>query len=342
MDECEDQCGKCDIDISVTQRSVTCSTCSLKFHTRCVKVSDAKYEMLKEEDTGILWFCRSCIRTTSNMIQHLANMKIRLNEVEAQRLKDHEEIQSITQKLADIEKTLSVVQSEKDEDLNSLREMVGDMLEDFPQNALRSCQPGYEETAQQVDNNCAAIQALELRMESIDEFKVGNNIFQNSTDLPDRTLAAVANEIEERNKRKRSVVLHNVPETYNASQDSKAVASIIQEVTGTAIEFDKLNDNPRIYRLGQQSTSRGRARSVKVHFKTTEDCDKVLLNVRKLSRSAKHSSIIIQPDMTPMQRKHLRILVSEKRRRNNLAVVNNEDPDWTISAGYLHRRTQYQ
>ncbi len=125
-------------------------------------------------------------------------------------------------------------------------------------------------------------------------------MWDQNTDLPDKALAAVANELEERNKRKRSIVLHNVPETYNVSQDIKTVENILHEITGKDIEFDKLNDSPRIYRLGPQSTlNRDRARTIKVHLKTAGDCDKVLLNMRKLSRSAQHSSIIIQPDMIP-------------------------------------------
>ncbi len=51
---------------------------------------------------------------------------------------------------------------------------------------------------------------------------------------------------------------------------------------------------------------------------------------------------LIRNHMTPMQRNHIKILVSEKKRRNNLAIANNEDPDWTISAGFLHRRRQFQ
>ena len=239
MEESDDHCGKCDIEFSASQRSIACSTCRLKFHTSCVRVSDAKYEILKEEDTGILWFCKSCIRTTSNMIHHLANMKIRLNEVEAQRVKDHEEIQSLSQKLADMEKTLSDIQSKKDEDLESFKEMVSEMLEDFPENTLMRCQSGFENTAKQIEDNCSAIQELELQMNCIKETQdlMDRNISPNYSTLPDRSLAAVANELEERNKRKNSIVLHNVPETSNPTDDVKAVKNIIQEVTGREVEF---------------------------------------------------------------------------------------------------------
>ena len=333
-----------DVPIDACQKSIACSTCRVKFHTSCVQVSDAKYEILKEEDTGILWFCKACIRTTSNMLQHLANMKIRLNEVEGQRLKDQEAIQSMSQRLADIKTTLTNIQSKKDEDLEFFREMVTEMLEEFPENTLMRCQSGFEETAKQVDDNCSAIQELSLRMNSIKESLdvVDRNISHNYSTLPDRSMAAVANELEERSKRKKSIVLHNVPETSNPTDDVKAVNNILQEVTGREMEFQQALNKPKIYRLGQRiAANRNRTRSIKVHFKTVEDCDEVLQNLRKLSKSTKHNTIIIQPDMTPMQRNHLKMLVLEKRKRNTQAVSNHGDPDWTITAGFLHRRGQY-
>ncbi len=168
----DNQCAKCDILIDANQKSISCSTCRLKFHTSCAKVSDAKYQILMEEDAGILWFCKACIRTTSNMLNHLANMKMRLDEVETQRLKDQEKVKSLSQRIVAIETTLKNIQSKKEEDLDSFKEMVGEMLEDFPQNALRRCQSTFDTTAQQVEDNCDTIQALENRISSVEAGQV--------------------------------------------------------------------------------------------------------------------------------------------------------------------------
>ncbi len=338
----DSQCAKCDIPIDINQKSIDCATCRLKFHTSCAKVSDAKYEILMEEDAGILWFCKACIRTTSNMLHHLANMKIRLDEVETQRLKDQEEIKSLSQKLVDVETALKNIQSKKEEDLDSFKEMVGDMLDDFPQNALNRCQSTFDITAQQVEDNCDAIHALENRISSVEAVQVDGYLMQADSNLPDRAIAAIANEIEERKKRKRSIVLHNVPENHDSSSDIKAVVQILQEVSGKEVEFDQMCNKPRIYRLGQYGASgRNKPRSIKVHLRSTEECAEILENTRKLSQSVQHSYVVIQPDLTLMQRNQIRTLVMEKRRRNRQAITNNEEPDWTISSGFLHRRRHY-
>ncbi len=67
------------------------------------------------------------------------------------------------------------------------------------------------------------------------------------SNLQDRTIVAVANELEERNKRKRGVVLHNVPEMHDSSGDMEAVKQILQEVSGKEVEFELMNNKSRIY-----------------------------------------------------------------------------------------------
>lgn len=115
----------------------------------------------------------------------------------------------MAQKLTNIETTLMDIQSKKDEELNSFKELVGDMLEHFPENTLMRCKSGFEEATQQVMENYEAIQNLEVRMSSIKEAQAVSSIYSDNPIVPDIPVAAVANELEERNKRKRSVVLHN-------------------------------------------------------------------------------------------------------------------------------------
>ncbi len=155
------------------------------------------------------------------------------------------------------------------------------------------------------------------------------------------TIAAITNELEERKKRKKSVVLHNIPETGSESDDTKIVASVLGEVAGNKIEFEMspYTNKPRVYRLGR--LNKQRTRSIKAHFKKADVSEMILQNVRNLSKSTLHSSVVIQPDMTPMQRNQIRYLVTEKKRRNQQAILSNEEPDWTISNGFLHRKRPY-
>ncbi len=170
----------------------------------------------------------------------------------------------------------------------------------------------------------------------MEESQIDNNIISN---FQDTSIVAVANELEERNKRKRSIVIHNVPESHDSSSDMEAVKQILHEVSGKEVEFELMNNKPRMYRLGRHhDPSNNRTRSIKVHLKSADDCDEILQNLRKISQSVKHPCVVIQRDLTPMQRNHIKMLVMEKKRRNNQAIMNNEEPDWTISSGFLHRR----
>ena len=67
-------------------------------------------------------------------------------------------------------------------------------------------------------------------------------------------------------------------------------------------------------------------------------CKSVLQHTRKLRHSEYYKHIVLQPDLTPNQRKHLKMLVEEKKQRNSFALQCNEEPDWTIRSGKLWRR----
>ena len=94
---------------------------------------------------------------------------------------------------------------------------------------------------------------------------------------------------------------------------------------------------PKVYRLGQQSTHR--VRSLKVHFKSTEMKDEILTKARRLVNSENYRSVVIQKDMTPLERMHLKKLVHEKKKRNYNARLNNEEPNWTIRGGIVCKKS---
>ena len=223
--------------------------------------------------------------------------------------------------------------------MQCVKGMVAEMLEDVPQcEWMREKFSFLEESVQQVEINCASIQALELRLTNAEELTSCTNDYS----LPDMAIAAITNELQERQKRKKSVVLHNIPETNNEDEDFQTVSKILQEVRGEAVQLEEIpyTQKPRVYRLGRPD--KYRIRSIKAHLKTEEDCEKVLQKVRKLSSSIQYHSVVIQPDMTPMQRNQMKKLVAEKKRRNIEAIENCQEPDWTITSGYLHRKRQYQ
>ena len=151
------------------------------------------------------------------------------------------------------------------------------------------------------------------------------------------TVAEITNELEERNKRSSSLIVPNLPEPTNENDDEVHVSKLLREVLDNpnkpVLPTEGEIPGPKLFRFGQRMP--GRVRSLKVHLKSKEVRDKVLSNARRLMKSENYSNIVLQKDMTPMERNQL---VHEKKRRNFEAKQNHEEPDWIIQGGILCRR----
>ncbi len=77
---------------------------------------------------------------------------------------------------------------------------------------------------------------------------------------------------------------------------------------------------------------------MKIHMQSAELCRQILSNSRRLSNSTKYKMVVVQNDLTLLERRHLKQLVLEKRRRNDMAKLQDEEPNWTIRDGILCRR----
>ena len=74
---------------------------------------------------------------------------------------------------------------------------------------------------------------------------------------------------------------------------------------------------------------------------SSETCVFTLENARKLSRSVKYKSVVLQKDLTPLERLNLKKLVREKRLRNLNATNMGEEADWIIRGGILCRKCDF-
>ena len=84
-----------------------------------------------------------------------------------------------------------------------------------------------------------------------------------------------------------------------------------------------------------------KSRSIKVHFTTTEMSAYILENARNLSRADKYKTVVVQKDLTPLERLNLKKLLTEKRIRNLNATRVGEEADWIICAGILCRKQDF-
>ncbi len=150
------------------------------------------------------------------------------------------------------------------------------------------------------------------------------------------TIAEMTNELEERNKRNKGLVIHNLPEGGNDSDEEKVLkllCEVLDSKTNIEVDTDEYTSKLRIYRLGKKQPNK--VRSLKIHMRSARTRDQILENARRLSHSYNFNNIVIQKDMTPLERIQLKRLVYEKNRRNHVARMNHEDANWTIRGGVI-------
>ncbi len=73
-------CSKCDKKIQSRRKKICCAACRLEFHAKCQGVSDLKLEVLNDTD-DVLWFCKSCRVTTSNVVSKLSQFELKFAEI---------------------------------------------------------------------------------------------------------------------------------------------------------------------------------------------------------------------------------------------------------------------
>ncbi len=343
MDEQNKTCGKCDINLKEEDKVIDCFTCKQLFHINCQGVSVAKYEILSDtnDNPGMVWFCRTCQRTTAGMFQHIVNLELRLKAIEDEREKEKHEVTVLRKLVSTLNQTINSVEESivnVKEENDSIKDAVTCMLNEIPQcTSIEARFSSIENTLKEVSSVNSSVSTLQSYAD-LDSSTCSQSIINYS----DFSTVEIANELDDRQRRKGNVVLHNVPETGNQESDEHSVISILNHVLGEEVNYhrDSTTDMPRIYRLGNRIP--GKTRSIKCHLQSKEMCAQVLSRSRRLSESNNFSQVVLQEDMTPMQRAHIRQLVIEKKKRNFLAQKNNLTPDWVIRSGKLQRKTDYK
>ncbi len=297
------------------------------------------------------------------MLNQLSSVIQRLSELESDRQKDKSEIATLKNLLNsfnDRVKKLEDDQVMNSANLETTKELVEEMLSDIPQApSIENRFSALEEKIDQIshigckagsNNSDTHYSANQFRenygmpsphIEPINLKPEASVISCYAEPYPDpMTIAEMANEIEERTKRNKNLVIHNLPEG-NYLEDEEEVSKLLCEVldckTKVEVETDEYTSKPKIYRLGRKESNK--VRSLKIHLKTASTRDQILENTRRLSSSNNFSNTVIQKDMTPLERVHLRRLVYEKNRRNHIARMNQQEPIWTIRGGIICQKT---
>ncbi len=238
----------------------------------------------------------------------------------------HELINTFNKKLALIKESSEKAFLNVNKEVMSIKDNVNTMLREVPQ--VTSIETRFASIEERL-SNYTDVGTPVVNLNSSED--VSCNDSQNQDDI----MIAIADEVDQRQQRRKSLVMHNVEESANAENDSLQIMEILHEITNeeSAIINQQLLTS---YRLGKITT--GRNRTIKVHLKSEEFCRRVTQNTWNMRNSTKYQNIVIQPDLTPRQRSQLKSLLREKKLRNSYAEQCDEKPDWVIRDGKLCRK----
>ncbi len=317
-------------------------------HTQCQLVSDEKHAVLTDqnESANIAWFCQTCVRTTATMLRHVANLERRLNAIESEREKERHEVtvlenlvKALNKKVNSLEESVKECAEGNQDDINTIREAVTTMLNEIPQTtSIEERFSSIEDSLNQLSTIPSFADNHSVRNSDI-HCSVQNSL--STQTISEISTLEISSEMNYRQRRRKNIVLHNVPENGNTNKDTEVVNNVFKEILGEVPEMqqDMKTTKKRIYTLGRQVP--GKNRSIKCHLISEETCEQILAQSRLLQDSNDFSNVIIQADLTPMQRFQLKKLTTEKKRRNFCAQENNEEPDWVIRYGKLCRKRDF-
>lgn len=136
-----------------------------------------------------------------------------------------------------------------------------------------------------------------------------------------------AAEIEERLKRNQNLVFFNIDESSKVEakdrvdEDSMNVMKVLDK-----IEVENCGGFEPPTRLGKKDEV---TRPLKIRFKSSEACLKILKSANKL----KGSKIYISRDVTPLERREWKELVEERNRKRQEAQEKGIEAKWIIRRG---------
>ncbi len=269
----------------------------------------------------------------SGLIEENNSLRLEIKQLRDARETEKKEISVIHQLVKTFNAKLSATEDkhvdavkEINNKIQSINDNVLTMLEGVPQvTSTEDRFSSIEETISSVLQPRESVPVSSNRSESL----------PNISSCPyDELMLTITNEVDQRHKRRRNLVIHNVEESVDATQECEKVRDILEEIVKEKSTVDEHLSS--MYRLGKQSP--GKNRTIKVHFNCENFCQSILQNTKKLRESRLYNNIVIQADLTPLQRNHLKSLVREKKERNQYAIQCNEDPDWVIRMGKLCRK----
>lgn len=130
--------------------------------------------------------------------------------------------------------------------------------------------------------------------------------------LSDDNFEDVVREVEERNKRKRNIIIYGLPEppTNAPDGDREAVTSLLDFLQPNIAATDL-----HVHRLGRIDPSNQRVRPIRVRMSDEKDVAVLVRSAKKLKDSQSFNRVYVSVDRTPRQQEHYKRIRLQLRER---------------------------
>ena len=246
------KCVTCKKPVGDADKAIGCEICRNWWHTSCLKISNEKYELLK--DDSVHWYCKNCNVAAAKIHQKFVLLQQRQDSLEER--VNHMEKEMVTRKSVkqitqtEIEKTEASIKTELSK--------ITDKLE--------------EQIATEVSSQLQAAKA-----------DTGNDqppVQENTK----KTIREIVSEFDDINKRRNNIIIHRLTESSNEEEVQK-----LNEILNKIDPSLSLASSISRRRLGKPSEDK--TRPLLITFAKEETVAKIFSNVKKLKNSGYNISI---------------------------------------------------
>jgi len=100
-----DECGQCGTIVGGRDKGILCEICDRWFHTKCQKVSEDTYRVLKKE-SNLHWYCIGCDKGAAKIFEALTKVQVRVEAVEVKLETVNEKVEQMGLRMQELEEKL--------------------------------------------------------------------------------------------------------------------------------------------------------------------------------------------------------------------------------------------
>jgi uncharacterized protein YlaN (UPF0358 family) len=310
----KNKCPCCKAGVLSADLGLQCDICEEWSHAKCVNITDAEYQFLKDHK-GIDWFCSQCKKIIASVIKTSASFKERQDKLDKEVDGIKEELESKLEKVEkDVESKLNKI--EKDMQALTLR------MSDIDNNV--------KDTAEKVLSTEIKIEtAIEAKL--VDSFtmpsfasvvakEVDNKFSKVSIDVSKVQLSleeTKRNALEEKDRESRgnNIVIYRVPEGNTKEDTNKNDKVFCMELCSEALGIEtEVIDFKSIFRLGRFETGKVRPLLIQIRERTLKN--QIMESLHKLrGADDKFKNISITHDLTQKERVECKALIEEAKKK---------------------------